>query len=45
MTCTYFGQTDQGRVRKNNEDAFVVQPIFDERHLLSVVIDGVGGYG
>lgn len=44
MTCTYFGQTDQGRVRKNNEDAFVVQPIFDERHLLSVVIDGVGGY-
>lgn len=33
-----------GSVRTNNEDAFVVQPIWDENNLLAVVIDGVGGY-
>lgn len=33
-----------GRVRTNNEDAFVVQPIWDDNNLLAVVIDGVGGY-
>ncbi|MCR4959525.1 MAG: protein phosphatase 2C domain-containing protein [Prevotella sp.] len=44
MTCNYFGLSDPGCIRDNNEDAFVVQPIWDERHLLCVVIDGVGGY-
>ena len=40
----YYGETNMGRVRTNNEDAFVVQPIWDDNNLLAVVIDGVGGY-
>ena len=40
----YFGESHEGKVRTNNEDAFVVQPIWNERNLLAVVIDGVGGY-
>ena len=40
----FFGQTDVGRVRTNNEDAFLVRGIWDDRHVLAVVIDGVGGY-
>lgn len=40
----YFGKSHEGKVRTNNEDAFVVQPIWNERNLLAVVIDGVGGY-
>lgn len=41
---SFFGNTDMGCVRKNNEDTFVVQNIWDEGHLLAVVVDGVGGY-
>ena len=44
IKATFFGQTDTGRVRKNNEDAFVLQHLWDERYILSVVIDGLGGY-
>ena len=40
----FYGQTDVGRVRTNNEDNFVVSNIWDEHHILAVVIDGVGGY-
>ena len=40
----FYGQTDVGRVRTNNEDNFVVSRIWDEQHILAVVIDGVGGY-
>ena len=40
----FFGQTDTGRVRTNNEDAFVVRYLWDEQHVLAVVIDGLGGY-
>lgn len=40
----FFGQTDVGRVRANNEDNFVVCNIWDDDHVLAVVIDGVGGY-
>lgn len=38
------GKTDPGRQRSNNEDAFVAQSVWDEAHVLAVVIDGVGGY-
>lgn len=40
----FFGGTDMGKVRTNNEDAFIVQNIWDDNHILAVVIDGVGGY-
>ena len=40
----FFGSTDMGRIRTNNEDAFVVQNIWNEEHVLAVAIDGVGGY-
>lgn len=40
----FYGQTDVGRIRTNNEDAFLVCNIWDDNHLLAVVIDGVGGY-
>ena len=44
MNASYFGKTDIGRVSRNNEDNMIVQQIWDDRHLLMVVIDGVGGY-
>lgn len=40
---SYCGKTDQGRCRSNNEDAYVVQPLWDDHHVLAVAIDGVGG--
>ncbi len=39
----FCGQTDMGRQRTNNEDAFVVDQL-DENTVLAIVIDGVGGY-
>lgn len=41
---TFFGNTDTGKIRTNNEDAFIAQNIWDKNHILAVVIDGVGGY-
>jgi serine/threonine protein phosphatase PrpC len=41
---SFSGSTDMGKLRTNNEDAFVVQHIWDENHILGVAIDGVGGY-
>lgn len=43
-TIHFFGNTDMGRKRTNNEDAFIAQNIWDENHILAVAIDGVGGY-
>ncbi|RYY83815.1 MAG: serine/threonine-protein phosphatase, partial [Chitinophagaceae bacterium] len=43
MTETFYGLTDQGRQRSNNEDAFVARRLGKGRALLCV-IDGVGGY-
>lgn len=43
MEIEYFGATDIGRVRTNNEDIFITMPIWDEFHILLVVIDGMGG--
>lgn len=40
----FCGYTDTGRIRTNNEDAYVVQYIWDDKHILAVAIDGVGGY-
>lgn len=40
----FYGQTDVGRIRTNNEDAFLICNIWDDNHVLAVVIDGVGGY-
>lgn len=39
----FYGLSDVGRQRTNNEDAFVVEQL-DERTVLAVAIDGVGGY-
>ena len=41
---SFFGNSDMGCVRTNNEDTFVVQNVWDSEHLLAVVVDGVGGY-
>lgn len=43
LDVTYFGATDIGKVRINNEDTFIAQSIWDDRHILLVVIDGMGG--
>jgi len=40
---TYFGLSDMGRQRTNNEDAYVAEQL-DENTVLAVAIDGVGGY-
>lgn len=44
VKATFFGASDTGRVRKNNEDNFIAQYIWDERHILCAAIDGIGGY-
>lgn len=38
------GRTDPGRVRDNNEDAYVASPVDGTSWLLLAAIDGVGGY-
>lgn len=40
----FFGKTNMGMIRTNNEDAFIAQTIWDDKHILAVAIDGVGGY-
>lgn len=43
---TYYGKTDIGLIRKNNEDSFIAQTIWNKTHLLCAAIDGIGGnYG
>lgn len=44
MADNFFGITDQGRMRDNNEDRFIAQTILHKRYVLACVIDGVGGY-
>ncbi|MBS7564957.1 serine/threonine-protein phosphatase [Mucilaginibacter sp. Bleaf8] len=44
MADHIYGITDTGRVRDNNEDNFIAQPVLSSRYLLACVIDGVGGY-
>ncbi len=51
MADNFFGITDKGRMRDNNEDRFIAQAlpvreagILQKRYVLACVIDGVGGY-
>lgn len=44
MKVEYYGETNIGKVRTNNEDAFLLQEVWNGTHLLAVVADGVGGY-
>lgn len=44
MANNFFGLTDTGKVRGNNEDAFIVQPSQHGDYILAAAIDGVGGY-
>ncbi|MEQ7799257.1 protein phosphatase 2C domain-containing protein [Pedobacter sp. ASV1-7] len=44
MDRNYFGITDAGKVRSNNEDTFIAQRIEGTDYILACVIDGVGGY-
>lgn len=40
----YYGDTNQGKVRETNEDAFCAQSIWDDKYILLLVVDGCGGY-
>lgn len=44
LAASVYGGSNTGLVRKNNEDAFLAQTIWDQWHWLLVVIDGLGGY-
>lgn len=44
MDSNYFGITDTGRVRDNNEDTFVAAAIPGTEFIIACAIDGVGGY-
>jgi len=44
MTEQYFGITDTGKARQNNEDAFIARQDAGNRFIIACVIDGVGGY-
>ncbi|CAN5707939.1 hypothetical protein BH11BAC3_BH11BAC3_30190 [soil metagenome] len=44
MGENYFGLTDAGKQRNNNEDSFIAQTAFKKKRILACVIDGVGGY-
>ncbi|MDB5000997.1 MAG: hypothetical protein JWR76_2074 [Mucilaginibacter sp.] len=44
MAKNYFGLTDTGKVRDNNEDTFIADTVARNSLVLVAVIDGVGGY-
>ncbi|WP_256004300.1 PP2C family protein-serine/threonine phosphatase [Pedobacter deserti] len=44
MDKSYFGLTDPGRVRDNNEDTFIAEKTKNNDVVIACVIDGVGGY-
>jgi len=44
MAKNYYGITDTGRQRDNNEDAFFAEPVLSNQFIAACVIDGVGGY-
>ena len=44
MSENYYGITDKGRQRQNNEDTFIADTILNNRFIAAGVIDGVGGY-
>ncbi|MGF7081561.1 PP2C family protein-serine/threonine phosphatase [Mucilaginibacter sp. UYCu711] len=44
MADQFYGVTDTGKERKNNEDTFIAQATADGKFIIACVIDGVGGY-
>jgi serine/threonine protein phosphatase PrpC len=44
MDRNYFGITDTGKLRSNNEDTFIAEKLTGTDFVLACVIDGVGGY-
>lgn len=44
MANNFFGITDIGKQRDNNEDTFIAQKALDGNFIIASVIDGVGGY-
>lgn len=44
MAENYFGITDTGRQRQNNEDTFIAEAVLKDKFIAACVIDGVGGY-
>ncbi|MGN8059186.1 PP2C family protein-serine/threonine phosphatase [Pedobacter sp. 22163] len=44
MDKHFFGLTDTGKSRDNNEDSFIVKSLTNDQLILAAVIDGVGGY-
>ena len=44
MAENYFGITDTGKVRVNNEDTFIAETLLKRKLIVASVIDGVGGY-
>lgn len=44
MAENFFGITDTGKVRDNNEDAFIAKKVMDNKFIIACAIDGVGGY-
>lgn len=44
MAEHFFGITDVGRIRENNEDTFIAEKVLNGAYTAACVIDGVGGY-
>jgi PPM family protein phosphatase len=44
MAENFFGITDRGKIRDNNEDTFIAEKISGGELIAACVIDGVGGY-
>lgn len=44
MADNFYGNTDTGKMRDNNEDNFIAQKIANGKYIIGCVIDGVGGY-
>ncbi|MDB5249387.1 MAG: serine/threonine-protein phosphatase [Segetibacter sp.] len=44
MAENYFGITDTGKMRSNNEDTFIARKVLNDQYIAACVIDGVGGY-
>jgi serine/threonine protein phosphatase PrpC len=44
MADNFYGVTDAGKMRDNNEDNFIAQTILNGKYIAGCVIDGVGGY-
>lgn len=44
MADNFYGVTDAGKMRENNEDNFIAQTILNGKYIVGCVIDGVGGY-